>query len=66
MPTVGETTPLEIVKSPTRTLPNGEIITMPTQTFDPDELIGRTYLQEVDDNGERYRAKITQKLIERE
>ena len=65
-PTVGETTPIEIVKSPTRTLPNGEISTMTTQTFDPDELIGRTYLQDVDENGERYRAKITQKLIERD
>ena len=38
---------------------------MPTQTFDPDELIGRTYLQDVDENGERYRAKIIQKLVKR-
>ena len=44
---------------------NGETITMNTKTFDPDELIGRTYLQDVDDNGERYLAKIAQKLIER-
>ena len=39
---------------------------MNTDTFDPDELIGRTYLQDVDENGERYRAKIIQKLIERD
>ena len=45
---------------------NGETITMNTETFDPDELIGRTYLQDVDNNGERYRAKNAQKLIERD
>ena len=39
---------------------------MNTETIDPDELIGRTYLQDVDDNGERHRAKIAQKLIERD
>ena len=43
---------------------NGETITMNTKTIDPDELIGRTYLQDVDKNGERYCAKIIQKLIE--
>ena len=45
---------------------NGETITMNTETIDPDELIGRTYLQDVDKNGERYCAKIAQKLIERD
>ena len=64
MSTVGETTPIEIVKSPTTTMANGETITMNTETIDPDELIGRTYLQDVDKNGERYCAKIAQKLIE--
>ena len=39
---------------------------MNTDTFDPDELIGRTYLQDVAENGERYRAKIVQKIIERD
>ena len=39
---------------------------MNPDTFDPDELIGRTYLQDVDKNGERHRAKIVQKLIERD
>ena len=64
MSTEGETTPIEIVKSTTRTLANGETITMNTETFDPDKLIGRTYLQDVDENGERFRSKIVQKLIE--
>ena len=39
---------------------------MNTDTFDPDELIWRTYLQDVDENGECHRSKIVQKLIERD
>ena len=39
---------------------------MNTKTFNPDELIGRTYLQDVDKNRERYCAKIIQKLIKRD
>ena len=39
---------------------------MKTKTFDPDEVIGRMYLQDVDKNGERYCAKIIQKLIKRD
>ena len=64
--TEGETNPIEIVKSPCRTLANGETIAVNSDTFDPDELIGRTYLQDVDENGERHRAKIVQKIIERD
>ena len=44
---------------------NGGTITMNTETIDPDELIGRTYLQDVDNNGKRHHAKIAQKLIKR-
>ena len=32
--------------------------------FDPDELIGKTYLMDKQDNGERFRAKVVSKIIE--
>ena len=35
-----------------------------TQTFDPDKLIGMTYLKDREDDGQRLRAKIVRKIIE--
>lgn len=36
------------------------------QSFDPEDLIGRSYLMDPEKNGERFRAKIIEKIIERE
>ena len=36
------------------------------QSFDPEELIGRAYLMDPEENGERFRAKIVEKIVERE
>ena len=33
-------------------------------TFDPSDLIGRTFLLPPEDNGERHRAKVTRKVVE--
>ena len=33
-------------------------------TFDPEDLIARTFLSPPDDNGERHRAKVTIKVVE--
>ena len=35
----------------------------PMPTFDPEDLIGRTFLLPPEGNGERYRAKITRKVV---
>ena len=34
------------------------------QEFDPDNLIGRTFLLPPQENGERLRAKVTKKVVE--
>jgi hypothetical protein len=36
----------------------------PMFTIDPDELIGRTFLTETTENGERFRAHVTRKIID--
>ena len=33
-------------------------------TFDPSDLIGRTFLLSPEENGERYRAKVTRQVVE--
>ena len=33
-------------------------------TFDPEDLIGRTFLLPPEENGERHRAKVTTKNVE--
>ena len=33
-------------------------------TFDPTDLIGRTFLLPLEENGERHRAKVTRKVVE--
>ena len=33
-------------------------------TFDPTDLIGRTFLLPPEENGERHRAKVTRKVVE--
>ena len=33
-------------------------------TFDPTNLIGRTFLWPSEENGERHRAKVTRKVVE--
>jgi hypothetical protein len=36
----------------------------PMALFDPDDLLGRTYLSHPEDNGERFRAQVIQKVID--
>ena len=36
----------------------------PMPTFDPSDLIGRTFLLPPEENGERHRAKVTRKVVE--
>ena len=33
-------------------------------TFDPSDLIGRTFLLQPEENGERHRAKVTRQVVE--
>ena len=33
-------------------------------TFDPSDLIGRTFLLPAEENGERHRAKVTRQVVE--
>ena len=33
-------------------------------TFDPTDIIGRTFLLSPEENGERHRAKVTRKVVE--
>ena len=78
-PPVGESNPIEVVKSPSRGSAHGEKSTdddgttrdfrtpiPPRNTFDPDKLIGQTYLMDPQENGERFRAKVVQKIVEME
>ena len=77
-PPVGESNPIEVVKSPSRGSAHGENSTddddtthdfrtrIPPPTFDPDNLIGRTYLMDPQENGERFRAKVVRKIVEME
>ena len=37
---------------------------MPMPEFDPDSLVGRTFLLPPEENGDRFRAKVTQKVVE--
>ena len=57
---VGETDPIKVIKSPLRSSQDGETGTTDkhANVIDPDKLIGRTYLQDFEENGERHRAKI--------
>ena len=36
----------------------------PMPTFDPEDIIGRTFLLPYEENGERHRAKATRKALE--
>ena len=40
-------------------------IIKPMPEFDPDDLIGRTFLLSPEENGERLRAKVTKKVVEK-
>ena len=42
----------------------GPSIIKPMPEFDPDNLIGRTFLLPPQENGERLRAKVTKKVVE--
>ena len=43
---------------------DGQTSTKPLPEFNPDDLIGRTFLLPPGDNGERLRAKVTRKVVE--
>ena len=62
-PVGGETKPiLEFVKSPRS--PEGEPSRTSMIYFKPDDIINRTYLTVPDENGQRFRAKIVQKIVD--
>ena len=54
-------TPKVFMRSSDEENPSGS---KPMPTFDPTNLIGRTFLLPPDENGERYRAKETRKVVE--
>ena len=43
---------------------NNQSSSSPMPSFNPDDLIGKTYLQPPEENGERFRAKVTKKIID--
>ena len=60
-----ETKPIiEVIKSPRSA--EGEPSKTSTINFAPDNLINRTYLTAPDEDGQRFRAKIIQKIVEHE
>ena len=54
-------TPTVLIWSRDEENPSGS---KPMPTFDPADLIGRTFLLPLEENGERHRAKITRKVVE--
>ena len=54
-------TPTVFIRSRDEENPSGS---MPMPTFDPADLIGRTFLLPPEENGERHRAKVTRKGVE--
>ena len=54
-------TPTIFIRSRDEENPSGS---KPMPTFDPTDLIGRTFLLPPEENGERHRAKVTRKVVE--
>ena len=54
-------TPTVFIRSRDEANPSGS---KPMPTFDPADLIGRTFLLPPEENGERHRAKISRKVVE--
>ena len=54
-------TPTVFIRSRDEENPSGS---KPRPTFDPADLIGRTFLLPPEENGERHRAKVTRKVVE--
>ena len=54
-------TPKVLVRSRDEESPSGS---KPMPTFDPSDLIGRTFLLPPDENGERHRAEVTRQVVE--
>ena len=53
--------PTVLIRSRDEENPSGS---KPMPTFDPSDLIGRTFLLQPEENGERHRAKITRQVVE--
>ena len=53
--------PTVFIRSRDEANPSGS---KPMPTFDPSDLIGRTFLLPSEENGERHRAKVTRKVVE--
>ena len=53
--------PTVLIRSRDEENPSGS---KPMPTFDPSDLIGRTFLLPPEENGERHRAKVTRKVVE--
>ena len=54
-------TPTVLIRSRDEESPSGS---KPMPTFDPSDLIGRTFKLPPDENGERHRAKVTRQVVE--
>ena len=54
-------TPTVFIRSRDEENPSGS---KPMPTFDPSDLIGRTFLLPFEENGERHRAKVTRQVVE--
>ena len=57
----GQKAPTVFIRSRDEENPSGS---KPMPTFDPSDLIGRTFLLPPEENGERHRAKVTRKVVE--
>ena len=53
--------PTVLIRSRDEENPSGS---KPMHTFDPSDLIGRTFLLPPEENGERHRAKVTRQVVE--
>ena len=53
--------PTVFIRSRVEENPSGS---KPMPTFDPSDLIGRTFLLQPEENGERHRAKVTRQVVE--
>ena len=56
-----EKTPTVFIRSRDEENPSGY---KPMPTFDPSDLVGRTFLLPPEENGERHRAKVTRQAVE--
>ena len=45
---------------------NDQIVKRRMVTIDPKDLIGKTFLKDTDDDGQRFRSRVVQAIVEKE